>query len=129
MEEKKQNNFFELLWDLYLNAETGDTGEMSQELEETGINVEESEQRVLRMIKKAKAEVRLAKGREFKEKFKGLLENLKKHPGEIEVQNPELAMAFRKLSASEKPDLNETLDEQEKLSIMEYLKKEMDKKS
>ncbi len=108
-------NFFEF----YLENEKDDIIEVEKVLSEEGIDAAGSERKVFEMINKAKIEAKIEKGRIFKKKFYESLGNIKSLLPQIEKDEPQLAMAFRKLEG----EADELLDDKEKMLLMEYLRK------
>lgn len=124
MKQEKLINFLEF----YLESEIEENEEfaeseedMSRELEEAGIDTESSKLKVLEMIAGAKIEAKKERGKKFKEEFYKILKELKSSNHQIEIEAPELAMAFRKYDGSS--DIDDVLDDEEKMKLLEYLKK------
>ena len=92
---------------------------ISKELKEAEIEVEKSEGTALELIRIAKVEAKIEKGRIFKKKFYESLGNIKSLLPQIEKDEPQLAMAFRKLEGK----LDDLLDDKEKMLLLEYLRK------
>ena len=118
-------NFVEFYFEESINDsdEDEDINFISKELEDAGIDAERSEEKILEMIKTAKVEAKIEGGKKFKDEFYKLLRNLKSNMPEIEKEEPELAMAFRKLKDSPENEDNDMIEDNVKLKLMEYLKK------
>ncbi len=117
MEKDKLLNFVEL----YFNNSDEDIELKAKELEEAGIDAVHSEQKTLELIKQAKREVRIEKGKIFRDEFYKLLDKSKGNTLNIEKEMPELAIAFRKLE--EAPDSDGILDDMVKMKLLEYMRK------
>lgn len=103
------------------SSEEEDINLVTEELEKAGIDAEHSEEQVLELIKKLKAELKLERGRGFKEKFVDIASKLKSNFNEINEKSPELALAYRKLENSSESD--DIKDDKEKIKIIEHIKK------
>ncbi len=99
---------------------------ITQVLEEAGNDPEQLEKEILLMLKKAKAEVKVKKGKKLNEEFQALISRIKNFPAELLIQKPELAAAYRKLNNSESIDPGEAIDDDEKMIILEFLKNRME---
>jgi hypothetical protein len=118
-------NFVEFYFEESINDsdEDEDINFISKELEDAGIDAERSEEKILEMINMAKVEAKIEGGKKFKDEFYKLLGNLKSNMPEIEKEEPELALAFRKLKDSPENEDNDMIEDNVKLKLMEYLKK------
>ena len=99
---------------------------ITQVLEEAGNDPEQLEKEILLMLKKAKAEVKVEKGKKLNEEFQALISRIKNFPAELLIQKPELVAAYRKLNNSESIDPGEAIDDDEKMIILEFLKNRME---
>lgn len=98
---------------------------ISKELEEAGNDPENLEKDLLLMLKKAKAEVKVEKGKKLNEAFHDFIKTFKELPYDFFTDKPQLALAYRKLNDTSYVKPEEILDEDDKLMIIEYLKSMM----
>jgi hypothetical protein len=98
---------------------------ITKELEETGNDPEQLEKEILLMLKKAKAEIKVEKGKKLSEEFRSVISRMKKFPDELLNQKPELAAAYRKLNDAGNVDSEDVLDDDEKMIILEFLKSKL----
>ncbi|PIQ09413.1 MAG: hypothetical protein COW71_06590 [Ignavibacteriales bacterium CG18_big_fil_WC_8_21_14_2_50_31_20] len=90
--------------DFYLDSMDDDIELIDAELENANINVEESEKRIMELLKNAKAELKIEKGRELKTNF----EKAKKEVEEDGASNVALGDEFDfRLAARNIGDLSE----------------------
>ena len=115
VEEKLLN-----LVEFYLNSDDEPIEDISRELEAAGIDPENSEQKVLDLIKKSKVDLKIESGKKFKNEFYALLADIKEKLNLNNLNEPELATAFRKLEENGAADL---LDDKEKMLLLEFIKK------
>ena len=113
------------LVEFYLDVEDEDIEDINNELESAGINPENSEEKILALIKRTKTELKIENGKNFKKKFYSLWEECKSKIDAAEIINPELAVAFRNLEQNGSPDL---LDDKQKMLLLEFLKKQENRK-
>lgn len=90
--------------DLYFEAVDENIDEVIRELKNSGIDPEESEQKIMQMIKKQKAEIKIENGKILKER---VLELIKKRDAvkEPEPDEKHYAIAARKLGKLERDDI------------------------
>lgn len=90
--------------DLFFEAVDGNIDEVIRELKNSGIDPEESEQKIMQMIKKQKAEIKIENGKILKER---VLELIKKRDAvkEPEPDEKHYAIAARKLGKLERDDI------------------------
>lgn len=89
-------------------------------LERANINLTEIENRIKDLLEKKKVEIKIEKGKKFKEKFTELLKVKDKLLPFIEKENPGLAIQFSKLNGNDE-DFTNLFDDKEKILLMEYL--------
>jgi polyhydroxyalkanoate synthesis regulator phasin len=96
----RERNFIQL----YFEVMAENIEEISEQLLETGINAEESRDRVLNLIKQQKAELKIENGKVLKER---VLELIKKTDtvNESAADEKHYAIAARKLGALESEDI------------------------
>lgn len=95
---------------------------ITKELEEAGNDPEQLDKEILLMLKKAKTEIKIEKGKKLNEEFHDVILRLKRLPEALLDQKPELAAAYRKLNNDITDDSAEVLDDDEKMVILEFLK-------
>ena len=90
--------------DLYFEAVDENIDEVIRELKNSGIDPEESERKIMQMIKKQKAEIKIENGKILKER---VLELIKKRDAvkEPELDEKHYAIAARKLGKLERDDI------------------------
>lgn len=90
--------------DLYFEAVDENIDEVIRALKNSGIDPEESEQKIMQMIKKQKAEIKIENGKILKER---VLELIKKRDAvkEPEPDEKHYAIAARKLGKLERDDI------------------------
>ncbi len=90
--------------DLYFEAVDENIDEVIRELKNSGIDPEESEQKIMQMIKKQKAEIKIENGKILKER---VLELIKERDAvkEPELDEKHYAIAARKLGKLESDDI------------------------
>jgi hypothetical protein len=126
MKEDILRNFVEFYLESFF--EDPDEDVILTELHEAGVNSTASKRKALTLLHKARAEAKLAQGKEFKKNYTALLENLTSHIPEIGTHTQGLALAFRKLdtgSGGEEPhvpDRDDIQDDIKKLKLLELLK-------
>jgi len=120
METAELRNFLEFYFTSSMD-EDEDIETITGDLKQAGVDAEASRQMALGLIKKAKIDLKIERGKNFKVNFYTLMEKIE--PYEIEKEQPKLALAFRKLSEDENPDMDEVLDDKEKMMVMEYLRR------
>ena len=89
---------------LYFNAIDENIEEAVGELKEAGIDPEESENRVMQMIKKKKAEIKIEKGKELKTKVEEIIK-AKTSSGKSETVEAKYSIAARKLGSLDEQDI------------------------
>lgn len=118
MEKKALHNFMLFLFDI----QEEDIGDIEEELNEAGIDAEKSQKDIMQQIKKARAELKVEKGKRVFEKYMEGVKNI--IPGEkkdVSMIN-ELALEFRKLEKNlEGNDITEIMDEAEKMEILKKI--------
>ena len=118
MEKKALHNFMLFLFDI----QEEDIGDIEKELNEAGIDAEKSQKDIMQQIKKARAELKVEKGKRVFEKYMEGVKNI--IPGEkkdVSMIN-ELALEFRKLEKIlEGNDITEIMDEAEKMEILKKI--------
>jgi hypothetical protein len=109
--ETKSFNFIEL----YLESADENIEVVKKQLEDAGIDYEQSLETTERLIKQQRAKLKLKKGKKLREKLLVLIENVL--AGKTEVHNMEqFQFAFRNLDGVNEEDLEE-LQQDEKLLI------------
>lgn len=90
--------------DLYFEAVDENIDEVIRELKNSGIDPEESERKIMQMIKKQRAEIKIENGKILKER---VLELIKKRDAvkEPEPDEKHYAIAARKLGKLERDDI------------------------
>jgi hypothetical protein len=118
VEKKALHNFMLFLFDI----QEEDIGDIEEELNEAGIDAEKSQKDIMQQIKKARAELKVEKGKRVFEKYMEGVKNI--IPGEkkdVSMIN-ELALEFRKLEKNlEENDITEIMDEAEKMEILKKI--------
>jgi hypothetical protein len=118
VEKKALHNFMLFLFDI----QEEDIGDIEEELNEAGIDAEKSQKDIMQQIKKARAELKVEKGKRVFEKYMEGVKNI--IPGEkkdVSMIN-ELALEFRKLEKNlEGNDITEIMDEAEKMEILKKI--------
>ena len=118
MEKKALHNFMLFLFD----KQEEDIEYIEEELNEAGIDAEKSQKDIMQQIKKARAELKVEKGKRVFEKYMEGVKNI--IPGEkkdVSMIN-ELALEFRKLEKIlEGNDITEIMDEAEKMEILKKI--------
>lgn len=105
---------------LYFDAIDENIEEAVGELKEAGIDPEASENRVMQMIKRKKAQIKIAKGKELKTKVEEIIK-AKTSSGKPETVEAKYSIAARKLGSLDEQDIQsikkdaELLDEIGKL--------------
>ncbi len=95
------------------------TEEMEKELTHAGINPERSKNIVLQQLKKARAELKIEKGKAIIEKYREKLKNIVAGQSVSANTINELAFEYRKLSRNlDREDLEQLNEEVEKLKIL-----------
>jgi len=97
---ERDKNFIEL----YFEAVDENIDEVIRDLKNSGIDPEESEQRIMQMIREQRAELKIERGKNLKARVIGLI----KKRDEFEIDPKEerhLAIAARKLNALDKEDI------------------------
>ena len=89
---------------LYFDAIDENIEEAVGELKEAGIDPEESENRVMQMIKKKKAEIKIEKGKELKTKVEEIIK-AKTSSGKPETVEAKYSIAARKLGSLDEQDI------------------------
>ena len=107
-----------------LGSEIGDKeiDHITKELEEAGNDSEQLKGKILLMLKKTKAEIKIERGKKINEEFHKVIFKLKELPYELLDSKPEVAAAYRKLNSAVTDDYSDVLDDDEKMIILEYLK-------
>lgn len=115
--EDRFGNFIEL----YFEAIEENIEEVIAQLEEEGIDTEQSQQDILDLIKQKKGELKLERGEQFKKFYQGATGKTDQNNSNGEGEN--LRLAARKQSAdfseNEKKDI---LSDEEKLKIIKKFK-------
>lgn len=90
--------------DLYFEAVDENIDEVIRELKNSGIDPEESERKIMQMIKKQRAEIKIENGKILKER---VLELIKERDAvkEPELDEKHYAIAARKLGKLERDDI------------------------
>jgi uncharacterized membrane-anchored protein YhcB (DUF1043 family) len=93
--------------------------EMEEELLQAGINSEKSKGIILQQLKKAKAELKIERGKAIIEKYQEKLKNIAARQSVSANTINELAFEYRKLSRNlDREDLEQLNEEIEKLKIL-----------
>ena len=90
--------------DLYFEAIDENIEEMVGELKNSGTDTEESEKRILQMIKQKKAELKIEKGKKLKARVEELIKSMPITPIS-KVNEERYAIAARKLGTLDKEDI------------------------
>jgi hypothetical protein len=108
---------------------SGDSGvivpgaeEIEKELYNAGIDPVRSQEMIFEKIKKAKAEIKIERGKKRFEKYKEMVKNILPGHSSADVNINELAVEFRKLEKNlEDDDINDIKDEAEKMAILKKI--------
>lgn len=95
-------NFLEL----YFEAIDENIDEVVGQLRESGIDPEESQNRIMQKIKQKKAEIKIAKGKQFKASVLQIIDKVQNQNKEYE-ETPVFRIAARKLGKLDKQDESE----------------------
>lgn len=90
--------------DLFFEAIDENIEEMVGELKDAGTDPEESEKRILQMIKQKKAELKIEKGKKLKARIEELIKSKPETPISM-VKEERYAIAARKLGALDSDDI------------------------
>lgn len=96
----RMNNFLEL----YFEALEENIEEVKTELRKTGIDREESRNKVLNLINKKKAELKIERGRELQLRVEEIVKASQPEPAQ-NVNEPKYSLAARKLGKLDKEDI------------------------
>lgn len=101
---------------------------ITKELEEAGNDPEQLEKEILLMLKKAKTEIKIEKGKKLNKEFRAVISRIKNLPNDLLASKPKVAAAYRKLDDTGISNPQEILNDDEKMAILEFLKNEMEGK-
>jgi len=110
------------LLDFYFDPEEEDIEETQEELKAAGVDAEKSGEIILGMLRDKKRELKLEKGRRFKEAFSKIVNGMIPFPTDYQFEDPEVEFAFSKLKDAGDVDKSDLLTDEEKLKILEFLK-------
>ena len=103
----------------YSEFDENNSEEMEEELRHAGINPEKSKGIILQQLKKARAELKIEKGRTIIEKYREKIKQIVPGKRESIKTFNELAIEFRKLGRNlNSEDLKKLNEETEKLEIL-----------
>ena len=97
----RESNFIQL----YFEMMAENIEEISEQLIATGINPEESKNRVLNLIKEQKAELKIERGKELQLRVEEIVKASNAEPAQ-KVNEPRYALAARKLGKLDEEDIN-----------------------
>lgn len=97
----RESNFIQL----YFEMMAENIEEISEQLIATGINPEESKNRVLNLIKEQKAELKIERGKELQLRVEEIVKASNAEPAQ-KVNEPRYALAARKLGKLDEADVN-----------------------
>lgn len=109
---------------LFLDPENETEESIDEYLESRGYDKEELLNGFQKFLNKKRGEIKIERGRIFKNKFLEFYENVKKEILPIPRNKPELISAYRKLDQSRSENMESVLSDTEKLKILEYLKEQ-----
>lgn len=117
------NNFLDIYFESFYEIDEED----EKLLGEAGINLEEAEKNILDLIAKRKSVLKIEEGKKFKEKYHSIIkQKIKLILPNLEIKEPELAIAFRKLENKSPEEIDELMDDKMKLALISYLKDSSD---
>ena len=111
------DNFIEL----YFEALEENIDEVIAQLEEEGIDTEQSQQDTLELIKQKKAELKLEQGEQFKKAYQSQVQTEKSSPDSL-TQNLHMLAARNQKEGFNEMERKDLLTEQEKLKLIAKLK-------
>lgn len=111
------DNFIEL----YFEAIEENIDEVIAQLEEEGIDTEQSQQDTLELIKQKKAELKLEQGEQFKKAYQSQVQTEKSSPDSL-TQNLHMLAARNQKEGFNEMERKDLLTEQEKLKLIAKLK-------
>jgi len=111
------DNFIEL----YFEAIEENIDEVIAQLEEEGIDTEQSQQDTLELIKQKKAELKLEQGEQFKKAYQTQVPTEKSSPDSL-TQNLHMLAARNQKEGFNEMERKDLLTEQEKLKLIAKLK-------
>ncbi|HMU44573.1 MAG TPA: hypothetical protein PKA80_14840 [Ignavibacteriaceae bacterium] len=111
------DNFIEL----YFEALEENIDEVIAQLEEEGIDTEQSQQDTLELIKQKKAELKLEQGEQFKKAYQTQVPTEKSSPDSL-TQNLHMLAARNQKEGFNEMERKDLLTEQEKLKLIAKLK-------
>lgn len=116
------DNFIEL----YFEALEENIDEVIAQLEEEGIDTEQSQQDTLELIKQKKAELKLEQGEQFKKAYQTQVPTEKSSPDSL-TQNLHMLAARNQKEGFNEMERKDLLTEQEKLKLIAKLKNQNEK--
>lgn len=116
------DNFIEL----YFEAIEENIDEVIAQLEEEGIDTEQSQQDTLELIKQKKAELKLEQGEQFKKAYQTQVPTEKSSPDSL-TQNLHMLAARNQKEGFNEMERKDLLTEQEKLKLIAKLKNQNEK--
>lgn len=116
------DNFIEL----YFEAIEENIDEVIAQLEEEGIDTEQSQQDTLELIKQKKAELKLEQGEQFKKAYQSQVPTEKISPDSL-TQNLHMLAARNQKEGFNEMERKDLLTEQEKLKLIAKLKNQNEK--
>ncbi len=116
------DNFIEL----YFEALEENIDEVIAQLEEEGIDTEQSQQDTLELIKQKKAELKLEQGEQFKKAYQSQVQTEKSSPDSL-TQNLHMLAARNQKEGFNEMERKDLLTEQEKLKLIAKLKNQNEK--
>lgn len=116
------DNFIEL----YFEAIEENIDEVIAQLEEEGIDTEQSQQDTLELIKQKKAELKLEQGEQFKKAYQSQVQTEKSSPDSL-TQNLHMLAARNQKEGFNEMERKDLLTEQEKLKLIAKLKNQNEK--
>ena len=111
------DNFIEL----YFEALEENIDEVIAQLEEEGIDTEQSQQDTLELIKQKKAELKLEQGEQFKKAYQSQVQTEKSSPDSL-THNLHMLAARNQKEGFNEMERKDLLTEQEKLKLIAKLK-------
>ncbi len=114
-------NDIDALLDFYLFSDLEDEEAVDEYLEEEGLDFDSFYEDLGAKIKKKKAELKIAEGKRFKEKYLSKIKQMLIESKAAGRRKEEFRYAFRKLEDLDENELIKILDEEEKLEIIKNL--------